>query len=62
LTLELMLKRGKKINTVLLGTSGLNQGEATIALKPSQVLNKTITVIYNADPDFQSTMVAQKLK
>jgi parallel beta-helix repeat protein len=62
LALELMLKQGKKTKTVLLGMPGLNQGKATIALKPSQVLKKTITVIYNGDPDFQSTKVAQTLQ
>ena len=62
LMLELMVKKGKKLKTVVLGTPGLNQGKATTALKPSEVMNKMITVVYNGDPNFQSTTGTQTLK
>jgi hypothetical protein len=57
-TFELLVKHGKKIKANLLGTSSLNRGQASLTLNPKQVMKKTITIIYNGDPDFQSTTAA----
>ena len=56
-TFELLVKHRKKIEAHLLGTSALNRGEATLTLKPKQVLNKTITIIYNGDPNYRANTV-----
>jgi hypothetical protein len=53
-----LVKHRKKTQTNLLGTAALNDGQAMLNLKPKQVLNKTITVIYDGDPDFLATSLA----
>jgi hypothetical protein len=50
-----LVKHGKKTKTNLLGTAALNIGQAMLTLNPKQVLKKTITVIYDGDPDFLAT-------
>jgi hypothetical protein len=61
-TFELQTKSGKKIKTNVLGTLPLNHGEATLTVKPNQVLNKTITIVYNGDRDYRaSTLTTPKL-
>jgi Bacterial Ig-like domain (group 3) len=39
-----------------LGTVALIGGQATLDLKSSSVMNKSITIVYSGDPDFPSTM------
>jgi hypothetical protein len=58
---ELLQKHRKTLQVKLLGATTLTHGQALIALKPKQVLNKSITIVYNGDPDFQSTTVTSKL-
>jgi hypothetical protein len=53
-----LMKLGKKTKTNLLGTAALNHGQAMLTLKPKQVLQKTITVIYGGDPDYLATSLA----
>ena len=53
-----LVKHRKKTKTNLLGTAALNHGQAMLTLKPKQVLNKTITVIYDGDPDYLATSLA----
>ncbi len=45
----------KKTKTTILGTVAASGGDATLTLKASQVLNKTITIVYSGDSDFQSS-------
>ena len=52
------MKHGKKTRTNLLGTAALNHGQAMLTLKPTQVLKKSITVIYDGDPDYLATSLA----
>jgi hypothetical protein len=61
-TLEFLVKHGKKLRVKTLGTAALNGGKATLTVKPNAVLNKPITIIYGGDPDYRaSTMTPPKL-
>jgi hypothetical protein len=51
-TVTFMLK--KKV----LGTLALGGGQATLAVKPNSVLNKSITIIYGGSADFRSSTFA----
>jgi hypothetical protein len=53
-----LVKHRKKTKTNVLGRAALNHGQAILTLKPKQVLQKTITVIYDGDPDYLSTSLA----
>jgi hypothetical protein len=55
---EFLMKLRKKTKMNLLGRAALNHGQAMLTLKPKQVLNKTITVIYGGDPDYLATSLA----
>ncbi len=45
-----------------LGTATLSGGQATLAIKPASVLNRSITVIYNGTNDFRpASLVTSKL-
>jgi hypothetical protein len=59
-TFELQTKSGKKIKTNVLGTLPLNRGKATLTLNPNQVLNKTITIIYNGDRGYRASAVTPR--
>jgi hypothetical protein len=41
-----------------LGTVALGGGQATLAVKPNSVLNKSITIIYGGSADFRSSTFA----
>jgi hypothetical protein len=59
---EFVKKHGKKVTVKALGTAELSGGEATLTLKPNQVLNKPLRIVYSGDPDFlASTMSPPKL-
>jgi hypothetical protein len=61
-TFEFIQKHRKKIKIKTLGTATVNAGAATLTLKPKQVLNKPITIIYSGDPDYRaSTLTPPKL-
>ncbi len=61
-TFEFVKKHGKKVTVKTLGTAELSGGEATLTLKPNQVLNKPLKIVYSGDPDFlASTMSPPKL-
>ncbi len=51
-TFEFVKKHGKKVTVKTLGTAELSGGEATLTLKPNQVLNKPLKIVYSGDPDF----------
>jgi hypothetical protein len=55
---EFLVKHRKKTGMSVLGTAALNQGQAMLTVKPKQVLNNTITVIYDGDPDYLATSLA----
>jgi len=55
---ELLTKRGKKIHTQTLGKVSVEGGQATLLVKASSVLNKSITVVYGGDPDFRASTAA----
>jgi hypothetical protein len=38
--------------------AGRRRGEATLTFKPKQVLNKTITIVYNGDSDYLASTLA----
>jgi hypothetical protein len=61
-TFEFIQKHRKKIKIKTLGTATVNAGAATLTLKPRQVLNKPITILYSGDPDYRaSTLTPPKL-
>jgi Bacterial Ig-like domain (group 3) len=59
---ELLTKRGKKIHTQMLGNVAVAGGQATLLVKASSVLNKSITIVYGGDADFgPSTVTSPRL-
>jgi hypothetical protein len=61
-TFEFLVKHGKKLKVKTLGTAALTGAEATLTVKPKAVLNKSITIIYSGDPDYQaSTLTPPKI-
>ena len=55
---ELLTKKGRKTKTQTLGKVSVAHGQATITVKASSVLNKSITIIYSGDTDFRANTVA----
>jgi large repetitive protein len=55
---EFIKKHGKKVTVKTLGTAELSGGEATLTLKPNQVLNKPLRIVYSGDPDFLASMMS----
>jgi hypothetical protein len=61
-TFEFIQKHRKKIKIKTLGTTAVHAGAATLTLKPKQVLNKPLTIIYSGDPNYRaSTLTPPKL-
>ena len=59
---ELLTRKGKKIKTDTLGRVSVTGGQATVLVKASSVLNKSITIVYGGDTDFRaSTDTSPKL-
>jgi hypothetical protein len=61
LTLDLLVKQKKKLATKKLAMTRVIGGEATLTLKPGQVLNKAIAIVYSGDLDYQSSSVSSML-
>jgi hypothetical protein len=51
-TIEFVTKHRKKVTVKTLGTAELRSGEATLTVKPGQVLKEPLTIVYSGDPDF----------
>jgi hypothetical protein len=54
-TFEVQSESKKKVTEKVLGAPALDGGVTTLAVKPVEVLNKTITVLYGGDTDFTSS-------
>ena len=61
-TFEFQSKAKKRVTEKVLGTAMLDGGAATLAVKASSVLKKTVTVVYGGDTDFTSSMTTTILK
>src|SRR5208283_2607807 len=53
---ELLIKKGKKIQTRTLGKLSVQGGHAAFTVRASSVLNKSITIVYGGDTDFRASM------
>jgi len=56
-TFELLVKHRKKIKVKTLGTAALIGGQATLTFKPQKLLNKTLTIVYSGDTNFEAASV-----
>ena len=54
---ELLTKKGRKIQTHTLGRVSVAGGQATLLVKASSVLNKSITIVYGGGTDFRTSTV-----
>jgi len=62
-TFELLKKSRKKTQVITLGKAALSGGEATLNLKASKVMKKSITIIYGGDAnDTASSLTTTKLR
>ena len=62
LAFDLLTKKGKKTLTKTLGKAPVESNRATLTVKASSVLNKSITIVYCGDADFRaSTTTSPKL-
>ena len=61
LMLNLLVKQKKKLTTKTLAATRVVGGEATFTLKPNQVLNKAIRVVYSGDLDDQPSSMLTTL-
>ncbi len=52
---ELLTKKGKKLKTQKLGRVSVSGGQATLLVKASAVLNKSITIVYGGATDFRAS-------
>ena len=59
-TFEVQSKKKKKVIEHVLGTAVLDGASATLTLKPTAVLKKTITVLYGGDADFTSSTLTPR--
>ena len=57
-TFEFVKKHRKKFKVVTLGTVVLSGGAATLTLKPNQVLNAPLTIVYSGDPEFLASVMS----
>jgi hypothetical protein len=55
---ELIKRHGKKTQVTKLGTAAVSDGVATLTVKPSAVLNETLTIVYSGDPDFHASTMS----
>ncbi len=62
MTFELLKKSRNKTKVITLSQAVLVGGEATLSLRTSQVMKKTITVVYSGDAnDKASSLITPKL-
>jgi len=54
-TFEIQTKSRKTVTEKVLGTAALSGGAATLVVKPSRVLKKTIIILYGGDADYKSS-------
>jgi len=52
---ELLTTKGKKVQTQVLGNASVKSHQATLTVKASSVLNRSITVIYGGDTNFRGS-------
>jgi hypothetical protein len=57
MSFEFVKKHGKKVTVKTLGTAVLSDGEATLTLKPNQMLKQPLTIVDSGEPDFASSTV-----
>ena len=57
-TFQFVKKHRKKVTVKTLGSAELNGGKAMLTLKPNQVLNRTLMIVYSGDPDFLASMMS----